>query len=96
MAAPAGRLWRPFGRAQAIAALLAAAASGPAAARQDRPNMLPTRHVAVTYSMVGGSPGQSEATRVVYGPQDPARFHRPDGYRVEQFPAELLEALPDW
>lgn len=33
-----------------------------------------------------GRTGGVEATRVAYGPQDPARFRRPDGYRVVQPP----------
>ena len=31
-----------------------------------------------------GRTGGVEATRVAYGPQDPARFRRPEGYRVVQ------------
>ncbi len=34
-----------------------------------------------------GRTGGVEATRVAYGPQDPARFRRPEGYRVIQPPA---------
>lgn len=34
----------------------------------------------------GGQTGGLEATQVNYGPQDPARFRRPDGYRAVQLP----------
>lgn len=33
-----------------------------------------------------GRTGGMEATRVVYGPQDPGRFRRPEGYRTIQAP----------
>ncbi len=35
-------------------------------------------------STIEGRTGGVEATRVAYGPQDPARFRRPEGYRVVQ------------
>ncbi|GAA0595097.1 hypothetical protein GCM10009416_36770 [Craurococcus roseus] len=34
-----------------------------------------------------GKTGGMEATRVAYGPQDPARFRRPEGYEVIEAPA---------
>lgn len=38
----------------------------------------------------GGRSGSVEATRVDYGPQDPARFRLPAGYRTMPMPAGLL------
>ena len=37
----------------------------------------------------GGRTGAVEATRVAYGPQDPARFQAPPGYRSMQLPPGL-------
>ena len=37
----------------------------------------------------GGRTGAVEATRVTYGPQDPARFQPPAGYRAMQLPPGL-------
>ncbi len=34
----------------------------------------------------GGQSGGLEATRVAFGPQDPARFQRPQGYQTMQMP----------
>jgi len=41
----------------------------------------------------GGESGSMEATRVVYGAQDPARFRRPQGYQTMQMPQGLPQGL---
>jgi hypothetical protein len=38
----------------------------------------------------GGQSGGLEALRVAYGPQDPSRFQRPQGYQTMQMPAGAM------
>ncbi len=41
-----------------------------------------------------GQGGSVEATAVAYGPQDPARFRRPAGYRTMQLPGGMMPGRP--
>lgn len=41
-----------------------------------------------------GQRGGMEATRVAYGPQDPAQFQRPQGYQTMQMPQGMPGGMP--
>jgi hypothetical protein len=42
----------------------------------------------------GAAAGRMEATRVVYAPQDPAQFRRPQGYQTMQMPEGMPPGMP--